>query len=379
MTPPEHHSTLTFFHAAREAIISPTVIDRYLIGVVARPFLAVLALLISVFVAYSLARFLSEANAGLLEAAAVLRLSLLKTLIALEVLLPIALYIGFIVGLGRLYSDWEIIAFRASGIPESRLMVPVLAVAVAAAIGVTLLSVYLRPWAYGRLYEVESRAEAATDFATLSAGTFHSLAGERRTVFIGSRMPNTDGPSEGRLRQLFLRSDRDGGLEVISAPSGVLEEATVDERHKLSLDDAMIYKKGAGGRVLVARLGLLELSVPGIEAEAVGYKTKAATTSALAQLPGRKEQAEWQWRWSNGLSTLLLAAVALPLSRTRPRSGRYARIVLAVIIYALYYNVLGVVRSGVEQGSIDFLWWAPAGLGLVLLAVMILQRRQAGL
>ncbi len=348
-----------------------------------------LALLISVFVAYSLARFLSEANAGLLEAAAVLRLSFLKTLIALEVLLPIALYIGFIVGLGRLYSDWEIIAFRASGIPESRLMVPVLGVALAAAIGVTLLSVYLRPWAYGQLYAVESRAEAATDFATLSAGTFHSLAGEGRTVFIGSRSPGflLGGPrlrdsgaqDEGQLGQLFLRSDRDGGLEVISAPTGVLANQTVNERHQLRLDDAMIYKKGVSGRTLVARLGVLELSVPGIEAEAVGYKTKAATTAALSESSGRKERAEWQWRWSNGLSTLLLAAVALPLSRTRPRSGRYARIVLAVIIYALYYNVLGVVRSGVEQGTIDFLWWAPTGLGVVLLVVMLLQRRQAGL
>ena len=348
-----------------------------------------LALLISVFVAYSLARFLSEANAGLLEAAAVLRLSFLKTLIALEVLLPIALYLGFIVGLGRLYSDWEIIAFRASGIPESRLMVPVLAVALVAAIAVTLLSVYLRPWAYGQLYSVESRAEAATDFATLSAGTFHTLAGEGRTVFIGSRTPATDSKGQGQLGQgqlgqgqlgqLFLRSDHDGGLEVISAPTGVLEDQMVDERHQLRLDDAMIFKKGASGRTLVARLGVLELSVPGIEAEAVGYKTKAATTAALSESRGLKERAEWQWRWSNGLSTVLLAAVALPLSRTRPRSGRYARIVLAVIIYALYYNVLGVVRSGVEQGTIDFLWWAPAGLAVVLLVVMLLQRRQAGL
>ncbi len=338
-----------------------------------------LALLISVFIAYSLARFLSEANAGLLETAAVLRLSLLKTLIALEVLLPIALYIGFIVGLGRLYSDWEIIAFRASGIPESRLMLPVLAVAVAAAIGVTLLSVYLRPWAYGQLYDVESRAEAATDFATLSAGMFHTLAGERRTVFIGSRQPAARGQAGGQVGQLFFRSDRDGGLEVIAAPSGMIENGSVDEQHRLRLDDAMIYKRGAGGRVVVARLGLLELRVPGIEAEPVGYKTKAATTGSLAHLPGRKEQAEWQWRWSNGLSTLLLAAVALPLSRTRPRSGRYARIVLAVVIYALYYNVLGVVRSSVEQGTIDYVWWAPAGLGLVLLVVMFLQRRQGGL
>ena len=339
-----------------------------------RPFLAVLLLLISVFIAYSLARFLSEANEGLLEAAAVVRLSLVKTLIALEVLLPIALYIGFIVGLGRLYSDWEIIAFRASGIAEWRLMLPILAVAVIAAVGVTLLSVYVRPWAYERLYQVEARAEAATDIVELSAGHFHTLAGEGRMVFIGSREPG-----DGELNRIFLRSSRDGGLEIISAPTGQLTSGDTLGRHRLRLDDAMIYKQGGKGEELIARLGVLDISVPPIEVEAVGYKTKAAATSTLAGQDDLKAQAEWQWRWSNGLSTLLLASVALPLSRTRPRSGRYARIVLAVVIYALYYNVLGVVRSGVEQGTLDSLWWAPAGLALVLIVVMLLQRRQSGL
>jgi len=47
-------------------------------------------------------------------------------------------------------------------------------------------------------------------------------------------------------------------------------------------------------------------------------------------------------------------------------------------MFCLYYNVLGIVRSSVEQGTLDYLWWAPLGLGLVLLAVLFLQRRQAG-
>ena len=41
---------------------------------------------------------------------------------------------------------------------------------------------------------------------------------------------------------------------------------------------------------------------------------------------------------------------------------------LAVVIYALYYNLLGVARTSVEQQASPYLWWAPA---LLLLVVII--------
>ncbi|MEZ5597896.1 MAG: LptF/LptG family permease [Pseudomonadales bacterium] len=114
-------------------------VDRYVAGAVGRPFLGVVVLLVGVFVAYSLARFLGEANEGLLSAQAVMRLAALKTVIALEVLLPIALYIGCIVGLGRLYSDWEVVAFRAGGVAETRLMLPAMLLATVIALCTLLL------------------------------------------------------------------------------------------------------------------------------------------------------------------------------------------------------------------------------------------------
>lgn len=335
-----------------------------------RPFLAVSVLLVSVFVAYSLARYLSEANEGVLNADSVFRLTGLKSLIALEVLLPIALYIGFIVGLGRLYSDWEVVAFRASGVSELRLMLPALFVAGIVAAATAFLSLQLRPWAYNQLYDTEAQAEAETDLASLSTGQFHTLASGGRTVFVGDR-----DVEDGGLKRVFLRRGGGGELEVVSAERGILHEAATGDAHTLELHDAVIYKRGDDGREMFATLGELTVKVPGFEPEDVGYKTKAASTAELMGSAEPKDRAELQWRLSNALSTLLLAGVALPLGRTRPRSGRYARIVIAAVIYALYYNVLGVVRSGVEQGTLDYLWWAPLGLGFLLAAVLLFQRR----
>ncbi len=337
---------------------------------VLRPFLAVSVLLVSVFVAYSLARYLSEANEGVLNADSVFRLTGLKSLIALEVLLPIALYIGFIVGLGRLYSDWEVVAFRASGISELRLMLPALFVALLVAIATAFLSLELRPWAYSQLYDTEAQAEAETDLTNLSTGQFHTLSSGGRTVFVGDR----DG-DDAEMQRIFLRRGDVDDLEVVSAERGVLHEAATGDAHTLELKDAVIYKRGTEGREMLATIGELTVKVPGFEPDKVGYKTKAAATADLLVSEVPKDRAELQWRLSNAISALLLAGVALPLGRTRPRSGRYARIVIAAVIYAVYYNVLGVVRSGVEQGTLDYLWWAPLGLAVLLAAVILYQRR----
>jgi hypothetical protein len=39
---------------------------------------------------------------------------------------------------------------------------------------------------------------------------------------------------------------------------------------------------------------------------------------------------------------------------------------LALVIYAVYFNLLDVSRSWVEQGNADHIWWVP---GLLLLVV----------
>ena len=64
-----------------------------------------------------------------------------------------------------------------------------------------------------------------------------------------------------------------------------------------------------------------------------------------------EDVAEFQWRLSTPLSALLLALLAIPLSRSKPRQGRYARMLAALVIYAVYFNLLDVGRTWVELGE----------------------------
>ena len=66
-----------------------------------------------------------------------------------------------------------------------------------------------------------------------------------------------------------------------------------------------------------------------------------------------------------------MTLAAIPLSRSRPRQGRYAKMLVALIIYAVYFNLLDVSRSWVEQGSSTYIWWVPGLLTMVVAALYL--------
>jgi lipopolysaccharide export system permease protein len=94
---------------------------------------------------------------------------------------------------------------------------------------------------------------------------------------------------------------------------------------------------------------------------------------ALARSDKSKDIAELQWRLSTPLSTILLALLGVPLSRASPRQGKYAKVVAAVLVYAVYYNISAMAKTWVEQGvvgSIPGIWWVQIILAGLLLALL---------
>ena len=92
----------------------------------------------------------------------------------------------------------------------------------------------------------------------------------------------------------------------------------------------------------------------------------------LSQLWGTgdpADQAELQWRISIPLAALLLALLAVPLSYTSPREGRFGKIAVAILIYIPYANLLVLMRKWIASGAL------PAWVGLwpihVLVAMLI--------
>ncbi len=79
---------------------------------------------------------------------------------------------------------------------------------------------------------------------------------------------------------------------------------------------------------------------------------------------------------SPAIAVVILGLLAIPLSHTAPREGRGGRIVIGMLAYAVYANVLYLGRMWIAQGSLSpafGLWWVH--LLVLLIALVWLQRQ----
>jgi lipopolysaccharide export system permease protein len=82
-------------------------------------------------------------------------------------------------------------------------------------------------------------------------------------------------------------------------------------------------------------------------------------------------RAELAWRTVMPMMTLALLMLAMPLSRQTPREPRYGRMLIAVLGFYLYSNLLALCRGQLAKGHWHHAWpmWLLS-LGLFMIAAM---------
>ena len=83
-----------------------------------------------------------------------------------------------------------------------------------------------------------------------------------------------------------------------------------------------------------------------------------STLDLLQRAHSAAALAELHWRVALPLAVLIMGLFAIPLAFVNPRSGRSWNLILAVLVYALYNNLLSIFQAWTAQGKI------PAWLGL---------------
>lgn len=341
---------------------------RYIAREIYQPFLAVVTVLLVVFAVYTTAIVLNDVVAGALPAHVVLRLVLIKSLIALEVLLPVAFYFSAVIGLGRLHASSEMLALAACGMGEPRVLSTVLLPALAVALLSAALSVSVRPWAFQQLYVLRAVADAEFDIEDLEAKQLFVSPDSRYAVYAVSV------DHAARNAYDVVAQMRDGErLLVIEA------ESLHQPPHKIEETPVFEFSRGRafridrrGTRDTTMDFGVLTVRLEAPEPPEIGYKIKMQSTAALSHATAGKGLAEFQWRLSTPVLTLLLAALSVPLSRAPPRRGRFLGLVIAMLAFALFYALLLSAKNLVHDqlvGPVPGLWWPIALLALTVLAL----------
>ena len=338
-------------------------IDRYLLRELIGTFFASTVVLVLVSMGGLIADLLSKIARGKVPAALMFSQLGLRALEALPMLLPLALFLGVLLAYGRLYRDSEMAVLASAGLGTRRVGRPVLLLALPVAVLVGLTSLWLAPTAKRTSDAMIDAANKSLLVAGLEPGRFVEIPGRDSIVYMTEMDP--DGST---FRRMFVHTEKDGRVDVVTARSGELYQESEGEERYLSLSDGFRVEGELGKDAFrVMRFARNDIRVPDSEPTDGGRGEERNTTAALIASNEPVDRAELHWRMATPLATAILALLALPLSRTQPRAARYGGILLALVSYIVYLNLLGLGRAWLADGSLPGwigLWWVHiAALG----------------
>lgn len=333
--------------------------------------MAVFTILAAIFIFTQLIRLLGESASGMLTEEGVWALVGFGSLTYLPTLLSISLFLSILLTLTRCYRDSEMVVWFSSGIGLTRWLRPVLSFALPTVVLIALLSLVLVPWAQTKSEELLSRLENRDDFALAKPGVFRESKQSDRVFF----MEQVDQKNK-KIGNVFVESKQGERESTIVASEGKQEFAANGDRF-LVLSNGRRYEGTPGAAdYKIFTFERYAMRIEPVESRQRPVNLKAFSTLSLVTDLDRWRAAELIWRIGLPLSALLLALLAIPLSFVNPRSGRSFNLILALIIYMIYNNLLGFATSWVGQGKLSMLngLWMIHGLMAGLLLILFYYR-----
>ena len=348
------------------------ILDRYIFREIAVTWLGVTMILLMILLTNQFARVLGDVAKGKLPKDAAFDVIGLSAAQYLTVLVPIGLFLAVMLALGRLYRDSEMPAMMACRVGPSGIYRPLLWLLVPLALGVAWLSIEGTPRALTTIERISAEARREADLNSIEPGRF-TVFGPDHAVVYGERITE-DGFMEGVFMERRLEGD---SIEVVIAKRGEQVESEDPDTRLLVLYDGRRYEGVPG----TPRFRVMEFAEHGIpyrlpSLRTLDLKPRAMRFRDLFDSANLEHIAERQWRLSVPISTILLAFLAVPLARSRPREGRYGRIALGLLVFIIYFNLLSAAKAWVEEGDVPptpGMWWVHGVMVFLILSLLSLQ------
>jgi lipopolysaccharide export system permease protein len=268
-----------------------------------------------------------------------------------------------------MYHDSEMAAALSCGVGPPRIYGPILALTAVVTGLLGWLTLAVSPGAAARVYDLRTDAARAGQFAAIAPGKFRSFGGGSTVFYAESAAP------DGTLERVFVKRNRGKRYEIAVARRARHAISPDGALHKMTLYDGERYEGVPGQakfRIVRFRENVIPVRIP--ELDASSTPLEALPTSRLLASSALEERAELHWRVALPVMAVALTVLAIPLSRLRPRQGRYSRVWLAIVIYFLYVSLVSAAKVWIERGTtpeVLGLWWVHAVLVALTLCVIL--------
>ena len=316
------------------------------------------------------------ASKGIIPNDSILTILVFSLLKYLPILLTLPLFLTILLTLSRWFKDSELMIWFSSGLGLTSFIRPILFFSLPIILLIGFLSLYLSPWATQKSEEYKAGLKNRDELATISPGSFKESKSKDRVFYVEGF-----GDLGSKVKNVFVQSEQNGKLGIIVSNEGSRVSTNTD-------DEYIVLKKGKRYEVNHENNHFTEIKFsdygflvekklpPIIDVNQV----EAMPTLLLLLTKGNREIAEFVWRVSLPISGIVLIILAIPLSFINPRSGRSVNIIIAIMIFAIYNNLMGVTQSYINLGKLNpYIGGSIVHLFILLIASYLMLRRNLNL
>jgi lipopolysaccharide export system permease protein len=334
------------------------IIRRYILREIALTLFAVTSVLLLIFFSTRFVRLLGDVAGGELPAElvfSVLGLELLKNLASI---LPLAVFFAMLLAFGRLYRDQEMVALNASGIGQLDITRMLLLLVPFILVLNGYLALYAAPWAAERSSQIRHAAEHRSELSLLSAGRFTESKDGRLIMYVESLSDD-----QRELENVFVQRRGTASKSIIASNTGYryIDENSGDEF--MVMVDGYRYEGEPGNAdYRITKFSKHAVRISEKKAPQAALRRNAKASTDLWKSKNPRDMAELQKRILLPLSAVAFMILAVPMSRVKPREGRYGRLFSAVFVYVIYNNLIGTTYKWVGKGELTpwvGMWWLP--------------------
>ena len=350
-------------------VIAARYVNRELLLIV----VALTAVLLFVTIGARFISYLQDAALGKYPAASVIIILGYRLPGFLQLLLPFAWFLAVLLTLSRLHAEAEFAVLRGGGVGPLKVLSWVAPSALVIAATVGWFSLSLAPEKDQRLTQFIREQQANPEFSSVTPGVFRIYRRGARVTY--AEAVAEDGQSLKDVFMAELPSGRDV-VTVRAARGGQQVDAETGSRY-LVLEDGHRHQgtPGEAGYSVVSFGQLRQRleSAPVIDR----FGIEAVLTEDLLPRDDPEALAELHFRLALPLVVLIGTLVAIGVSRTRPRDGRFSRLIPGMALFVAYYALIVFNRNAISDGHLPpvvGLWFVH---GLFLVIGLILMRTSA--
>jgi len=326
--------------------------------------------------------YLNRAASGQIPITIIMKVMMLEMPNLMGLLLPLGFYMALLIAYGRLYADSEMTVLQACAYGPKQLLKHSYLMASIVAVLVFIIAIWASPIIAHERNKLIHAAGIKTLIQTIVPGHFSSVSHGNNVFYVESTNRAHDQGNNLFLARRTVKNQVQQ-WQIVSAQKAFTETSPKTQEDYLILEQGQAYEGVPGSaNYQVTEFKQYRARLPHPTLSRKGHSAKIAPTAELWPLwnEDKDKAAELQWRLSVPIMVLTLTLVAIPLSRVNPRSGKFAKILPAILLYMVYANMLFVGRDWVAQGKVPIwlgMWWIH--LAVIIIGALLLWRNRLSL